>query len=440
MDRPHILYLHSHDTGRYVQPYGHAVPTPNVQRLAEEGVLFRQAFAVAPTCSPSRAGLLTGMAPHAAGMTGLAHRGFSLTDPSRHLVPFLHGLGYTSALAGIDHVGLGRAPTECQFQTRLGDGHRAEDIAQAACAFLAAPPKHPFFLSVGFFDTHREARDFPSRHEDVPPADPRYAPVPPPLPDLPETRADMAGFMGSARNLDAGIGAVLDQLDASGLAERTLVICTTDHGIAFPGLKCNLTAHGLGVMLILRGPGGFAGGRVCDALVSQVDLFPTLCDLLGLPAPDWLQGTSLMPLIRGEREEVRDEVYGEVTYHAAYEPMRSVRTKRWSYIRRFGDRRRPVLANVDDGPSKDVMLELGWGERGLDEEELYDLALDPIESRNRAADPGLASVLADLRGRLDRWMEATEDPLLRGPVPAPSGAQVNGPDDPSPYGPLQVVP
>jgi arylsulfatase A-like enzyme len=78
--RPNILYLHSHDTGRYIQPYGHAVPTPHMQKLAEEGILFRKAFCAGPTCSPSRAALLTGASPHSCGMTGLAHRGWSLND------------------------------------------------------------------------------------------------------------------------------------------------------------------------------------------------------------------------------------------------------------------------------------------------------------------------------------------------------------------------
>ncbi|NLF01445.1 MAG: sulfatase-like hydrolase/transferase, partial [Anaerolineales bacterium] len=86
MNRPNILYIHSHDTGRYVQPYGHAIATPNIQRLADEGILFRRAFSAAPTCSPSRAALLTGQCAHSSGMLGLAHRGFCLNDVRQHLV------------------------------------------------------------------------------------------------------------------------------------------------------------------------------------------------------------------------------------------------------------------------------------------------------------------------------------------------------------------
>src|SRR6185437_665945 len=102
--RPNIVYLHSHDTGRYVRPYGYTVPTPRLQRFAEEGILFRRAFTVSPTCSPSRSALLTGSWPHCNGMTGLAHLGSKLNDYRQHLVHTLKPLGYHTALCGEQHV------------------------------------------------------------------------------------------------------------------------------------------------------------------------------------------------------------------------------------------------------------------------------------------------------------------------------------------------
>jgi arylsulfatase A-like enzyme len=102
--RPNIIYIHSHDTGRYLEPYGHAVPAPNLQRLASQGVLFRQAFNAGPTCSPSRASLLTGMCPHSNGMFGLAHRGFVLNDYKQHILHTLRPAGYYSALFGVQHI------------------------------------------------------------------------------------------------------------------------------------------------------------------------------------------------------------------------------------------------------------------------------------------------------------------------------------------------
>jgi arylsulfatase A-like enzyme len=430
MNHPNILYLNSHDSGRTIQPYGHAVPTPNLQRLAEEGVLFRQAFCAGPTCSPSRAGLLTGQSCHSSGMIGLAHRGFALKDYRQHIIHALRPAGYHAALIGVQHVAAD--PALIGYDEIVATPTRdAEHVAPAAARWLRERPTQPFFLEVGFTETHREF------HAPGPAEDARYCLPPAPLPDTPETRRDIAAFKASARALDQGIGAVLDALDQSGLAENTLVICTTDHGIAFPGMKCHLTDHGIGVMLILRGPGGFRGGQVCEALVSQIDLFPTVCELLDLPRPAWLQGRSLMPLIRGEAAEINDAVFAEVTYHAAYEPQRAARTRRWKYIRRYGERKTPVLPNCDDSPSKDVWLRGGWREREVAAEQLYDLLFDPQERNNVAADPALAGTLAEMRARLDRWMTETDDPLLRGePAPAPQGARVNPADGLSPREPV----
>ncbi len=327
-NRPNILYIHSHDTGRYVQPYGHAIPTPHIQKLAEQGVLFRKAFCAAPTCSPSRASLLTGQYAHCNGMLGLAHRGFSLYDYKQHLVYTLGRVGYHTALIGEEH--LSKDPSMIGYDHVVKvEGHQAHIIAPTAIEMLHNGLSQPFFLSVGFFETHREFLK-PST-----PRDAKYSLPPAPLPDTPQTRLDMGAFKASAWELDQGMGAVLDALDTQGLSENTLVICTTDHGIAFPRMKGNLTDHGIGVMLIMRGPGGFTGGKVYDALVSHIDIFPTICDLLQIDHPSWLQGTSLLPLPREEVEQLHDAIFAEVTYHAAYEPMRAVRTPRWKYIRRL---------------------------------------------------------------------------------------------------------
>lgn len=449
MSRPNILYIHSHDTGRYVQPYGYGVSTPRLQQLAEEGILFRQAFCAAPMCSPSRAALLTGQSPHSAGMVGLAHRGFSLNDYRQHIVHTLRDAGYTSTLIGVQHVA--RDPEQIGYDQVLAQSSRpggdpmseegfirdavsADDVVPVATRFLGSSPSQPFFLSIGFFETHRP---FP---EPGPDERPGYRQPPAPLVDTPQTRQDMAGFTASAKIWDEGVGAILDSLEASGLADNTLVICTTDHGAPFPGMKCTLTDHGIGVMLIIRGPGGFSGGRVIDSMVSHVDLFPTVCDLLEIDPPGWLQGKSLMPLVRGDTTAVRDEVFAEINYHAAYEPHRAIRTTQYKYIRRYDDRKTPVLCNVEGSPSKDVWLTHGWSERTPAGEQLFDLVFDPNEANNLVDEPEMAGVLTEMRKRLDGWMRATNDPLLSGRIAAPSGASYNDPDSLSPTDPLTTVP
>jgi len=430
MNRPNILYLHVHDIGRYVQPYGYAVETPNIQRLAEQGVLFRRAFCASPMCSPSRAALLTGQSCHSSGMLGLAHRGFTLSHYDHHIVHTLRKAGYHSALIGTQHIA--NDPAEIGYDQIIPHGEGV-DRQEATREWLADPPAQPFFLSAGFDTTHREYAE-PGYAEDA-----RYCRPPDPIPDTPETRDDMARLQASARLLDDEFGQVLQALHDSGLAYKTLVICTTDHGIAFPHMKCNLTDHGLAVMLILRGPGGFHGGKVCDAMVSQIDIFPTLCELLEIDKPDWLEGKSFLPAVRGETEQIHEEIFGEVTYHAAYEPMRAVRTTRWKYIRRYEKRTAPVLPNCDDSPTKDLLVAGGWRLRAPADEELYDLLFDPNEACNVAGAPASAGVLAEMRGRLDKWMQDTNDPLLKGPVPLPPGAKANDPDGLSPNEEMTVL-
>jgi len=430
--RPNILYIHSHDSGRYLQPYGQAVSTPNLQRLAEEGTLFRKAFSAAPTCSPSRSALLTGSYPHCNGMLGLAHRGFSLNDYKQHIVHTLHAAGYTSILGGLQHVA--KDPQTIGYDKILAhQSTSAVHVAPTVAAFLDTRPAFPFFLDVGFFETHREYPE-PSA-EDLA----NYAPLPRPIPDTPETRRDFARYRASARVLNEGVGKVLEALERNGYLENTLVISTTDHGISFPRMKCNLTDDGWGVSLILRGP-RIPKAVDCDALISHVDVFPTICEYLGIDSPAWLQGKSFLPVLNNKVAEINEEIFAEVNYHAAYEPKRAVRTARWKYIRHFGDRKTPVLPNCDDGLSKTLWLQAGWGSQTVERESLYDLLFDPTEHANLINDPGHQEIAQQMRDRLHRGMVSTNDPLLKGGVAAPPGAVVNDPNGISPNEPTIPAP
>ncbi|MDQ1301699.1 MAG: N-sulfoglucosamine sulfohydrolase [Chloroflexota bacterium] len=459
-----ILYIHTHDTGRFIQPYGHAIPTPNLMALAREGALFRNCFDAAPTCSPSRAAMLTGMNAHSSGMIGLAHRGFALKDPTRHLAHHLRSHGFETVLCGVQHeiaagqtaalgyeriIAAPATPGASEMAGAAGQAQRmmAQDLAnaQAVAEFLRArseisrpafpgagpsnlrnagaglrPSPRPFFLSFGMFSAHRP---FPAPDADI---DPGYIAVPSPLPDDPAIRLDMAGFITMARCADTCAGIVLDALAAAGLADDTLVFFTTDHGIAFPKMKCHLYDAGIGVSLIIRYPGHGQPGQVVDALVSHLDIYPTVCAAAGVPAPSWLEGRSLTPLLDGTATAIRDEIFAEVTYHAAYEPMRCIRTDRWKYIRYFDDYDLAVKPNIDDGHSKQFLLRHGLAEAKHDPAEmLFDLACDPAERINLAGSPDHAAIRAELAERLARWMRDTDDPLSAGYVLKPAGARVN---------------
>jgi N-sulfoglucosamine sulfohydrolase len=429
---PNILYLNSHDTGRYVQPYGHAIPTPNIQWLADQGVMFRNAFCAAPSCSGSRAALLTGSYCHNNGMMGLAHRGFALNDPSQHIVRTLGQAGYHTELIGEQHVSATPEVLGYDVVHEI-ENTTVSSVAPAAISALGGDIPQPFFLSVGFFETHRSFFPPSSVRDRV------YSLPPPFLPDTPEIRQDVAAYKASARSLDHGIGSVLNTLHETGLDRNTLVICTTDHGLAFPTAKASLLDRGIGVMLIMRGP-GMPPGVAHDELVSQLDIFPTICEIADIDAPSWLQGRSLVPLVSGaEPAGTRSEVFAELTYHAAYEPQRAIRTERFKYVRRFDEYPYPVLANCDESPSKDAYLDRGWATRPVARERLHDLFFNPGEGHNSIDDPDYAEVAGDLRSRLEAWMVQTSDPLLDGPVPAPPGARINAQEQRSADEPTQTV-
>ena len=228
-----VLYLHSHDTGRYIQPYGYPVPTPNLQRLADQGILFRRAFSAASTCSGSRAALITGEYPHRNGMMGLAHRGWTLNDYGHHLLHTLRPAGYHSELIGEQHVSADPDVIGYDEVHDITSNHVAT-VAPLAVERLRAGLPEPFFLSVGFFETHRKFFEPSTIRDEL------YSAPPVNLPDTPAVRRDVAAFKASARHLDQGVGNVLAALDENGLGERTLVICTTDHGLPFPGAKATL--------------------------------------------------------------------------------------------------------------------------------------------------------------------------------------------------------
>jgi arylsulfatase A-like enzyme len=365
-------------------------------------------------------------------MLGLAHRGFSLKDYKNHIVNMLNEDGYATALCGIQHV----ADT-CEkigYKRNLDDRNfdMSQDFsfdtieydtsnARKASEYILKQKSDdkPFFLSFGMFNTHRV---FPPVDPDV---NPDYIHPPYPLKDIPSNRDDFAGYITSARIVDNCIGTVMKALDAAGLREDTIVIFTTDHGLAFPGMKCTLYDTGIGVTMILDYPGNQKKGAVSDALVSHIDIYPTLCELTGIEKPDWLEGTSLLPLFKDDVNSVREEIFAEVTYHAAYEPMRCIRTDRYKLIKRFDSNISVISSNMDDCSGKDLLLESGYGNMPYEKEMLFDLNIDPLEKNNLIKIPEYMDVYKDLSLRLSSWMIETEDPLLCGPVPLPAGAFAN---------------
>lgn len=445
MTTPNVLLLHCHDLGRYLGSYGiSTVRTPNLDALAADGVQFDQAYCTAPQCSPSRASLFTGKYPHAAGVNGLTHAQFAwdLNDDERHLALELQEAGYATSLLGVQHESRGNRPTEA-MATRLGFdrlvldreiGHpcKAEDVATHAEAEIdrLAAGDQPFYLQVGFVEPHRLpgfSRAEPGYmgfiSDYMEPDDELGVTIPPYIADEGEsTRAELAELQGAIRYLDAQVGRILETLEESGQGENTIVIFTTDHGVALPRAKCALYDPGLEVAWIMRCPAlGWTGGVRVDEMVSNIDLFPTVLDAVGVHPGNEIHGHSLRPLLDEpagpEASSVaRSQVFGEMTYHDYYDPRRSVRTSTHKLIVNFT----AAPEFMDSSQS--------WRPRTMPTTpvrayhppiELYDLRSDPHETQNVADDPGYAATRAQLLYELYTWMRKTDDPLLGGAVTSP---------------------
>lgn len=316
--------------------------------------------------------------------------------------------------------------------------HRAHHTA-ASLINAFAQSDQLFFLDVGFQETHRapgrEVTHFAAM-EDVQVDQQVCKPMSQTMPKHPQAHGDWLDFCRSAQSLDQRIGHVLDALDQAGLAENTIVLYTTDHGPAMPRCKATLSDMGIGVATIIRGPKstGMIGGRICDLLLGQLDWFPTLCDLLSIERPVWLEGRSFAPWLQGDETFVGcDAVFAQQTYHAVYEPLRAIRTDRYKYIQADHDYAKMIAANVDDSPTKQVMLAAGWYQKPQKKQRFFDLEIDPLELDNRRDDPAYASVITDLQRQLHVWQVQTNESILNGPVALLEGVPPVQPDALSPW-------
>ncbi|MBN2659177.1 MAG: sulfatase [Spirochaetales bacterium] len=433
-----ILYFHSHDSGRYFPHYGYGDSAARElsRWTLEKALTFRQAFCAGPTCSPSRASLLTGQYPHTNGMLGLAHRGFRLTDYNRHLVSFLNNKGYETVLCGVQHEGAGcfdfqeggevigysRNITEPIDKGEINcESTAAWDLANGkkAAQWLSEKRDKPFFLSMGLYSTHRE-------YPVLKTIDPEQVKPLPQIYNNDQTREDHGRFLESQLIYDQVFKIIIQNLEEGPNGENTIVIVTTDHGIALPYAKCNLNEAGMGVGLMIKVPGKPSPAPFSNALVSQVDLFPTLCDLLGYEMPENLQGKSFAHLFDEPEKPHRDYIFGEINFHTSFEPVRSVRTERYNYVKNL-DREdlRFRLSNIDNCAAKDLLISGGIEKRRKPSAELYDLYFDPMEKNNLIDDPLYLSVTEKLDKILTEWQISTNDPLRKGEIQKPEGSIVN---------------
>ena len=430
-ERPNIVLMISHDLGCHFGPYGWAnESSSHLDRLASESIRLERHFVTSPGCSPSRATLVTGRYPHENGQLGLSHLGWTLNRDEVPLPRVLRDGGYRTALFGIWHLhdwslaGFEDLSDDVSCRDTSPEGP-AEIASDRAAKWLQrrAGDDRPFYLHVGFWEPHRPFRGHERKAHQWPEVDPADVRLPEYLPDNRATRREMADFQRSLSMADAGVGRVLEALDSTGLAENTLVIFTSDHGIAFPRAKGTLYDPGIQVGFLARWPGRIEPGTSSPALTSNVDCMPTLLEAAAVECPGRVQGQSFLDVLTGadEGNGGREAVFAEKTYHEHYDPIRCVRTDRFKYIRNFADRPRLVLpSDIYNSPTRQSITddESIWSHR--EREELYDLLNDPGEKTNLAGWAEHAETLSLLRARLERWMRETSDPLVDGPIGRPA--------------------
>lgn len=454
------------DLGLELGCYGNpAIRTPHLDRFAAEGTRFTRAFATTASCSASRSVILSGLHNHATAQYGHTHHyhHFRTYDWIRTLPRLMQTAGYRTARTGKFHVEPESVyPFEHVYAANSRDMVEMTDRVRD---FVNASSEKPFFLYLCTSDPHRgggtvgEGPDAPDRfgnrpngYRGITPVE--YSPskviVPPFLPDTDACRAELAQYYQSVSRVDAGFGYLLAMLREAGVYDDTLIIFTSDHGMAMPGAKTTTYEPGLQVPLLVRSPSAPVRGITSDALVSLVDLTPTILDFAGLfdsqkgelpvevaaqPAdihrpgtrevPYRFHGRSFLALVDGREALGWDRIYASHTFHEIqmYYPMRVVRDRRYKLIWNIAyPLPFPFASDLWAAATWQAQWRQGrdapYGVRTVGqyvqrpEFELYDLEADPHEANNLADSPQHAAVLTELKNAIQEFQRQTQDPWV----------------------------
>lgn len=421
MKKPNIILFITHDQGQFLGCYDtpqtpNSLNTPNLDKLAKEGIRFTNYFCTAPQCSPSRGGIQTSLYPHQNGLMGLVNRGWTLPPHNKTMPMYLSENGYSTHLLGLQHESVDAKTLGYDTVSK-----RMKDYKYDTKIMLSEYKKFfeehkddekPFYANLGVIEIHRPFHIWSE------PVDPKTVIVPPFLPESDKVREDLGLFYGIINPIDETIGKIIEFLDNTGLRKNTLFIYTTDHGSPFPRAKCTLYDPGIKTILIMNCPNNvfLTGGKVLEQMISNIDLMPTLLDFIGAEIPENTEGKSFLPVLKDTNLTFRREIFTEKTYHDMYDPMRSVRTKRYKYIRNFEPSqdlyKMPI--DIERSLSGQVLKDKIRVERT--KEEFYDLKEDPLELNNLAYNTAYNDAVLELRQKLNNWMVKTNDPLLKGKI------------------------
>jgi N-sulfoglucosamine sulfohydrolase len=399
--------------------YGNTViKTPGLDALANEGTRFTHAFCTTASCSASRSVILTGLHNHATGQYGHEH-GYNhfVSFPHIKSLPImLEAAGYRTVCAGKFHV----APEEVYHFQNYIKGDLPNKMADACQAFITADDKQSFFL---YFCTTEPHRPFEREGSDT--FDPKDVIVPSYLPDIPECREELAKYYGSVQRADKGLVRLIEILKKTGRWDSTLVIYISDNGIAFPGAKTTVYDPGIRLPCVVRSPFAKKKGIVTNAMISWVDITPTILDFAGAaPEEQKFHGQSFLSVLEQQNPQGWNEIYASHTFHeiTMYYPMRAIRNRRYKFIWNIAHKLDyPFASDLYGSATWQAVLKRGdkmYGKRNIDayihrpEFELYDLPTDPNEIKNVADDPLYSRVLEELKNKLRAFQERTNDPWI----------------------------
>lgn len=460
--KPNIILIVADDHGqRDLGCYGHpAISTPNLDALAEEGVVFNRAYATAPSCTASRSVILTGLYNHLNGLYGHEHgyHKFRAHEFLKSLPVYLaEEAGYHTARIGKYHVG----PEEVfHFDETLPSSQRnTVEMANTSAEFIARTDE-PFFLYFCTNDPHRGGgvvEDHPLKpdrfgnrdngYEGVAPYSirPEEVIVPYFLPDIPETRAELVQYYESVNRVDQGVGRLISHLKDQGKWDNTIILYISDNGIAFQGAKTNIYEPGINLPLIVKNVNSMGAGRVSEALVNWTDLTPTILDLAGVledsrnsliasfeeyPVGNQklqseirdFHGISFKSILEEKVESTRIESMASHTFHeiTMYYPMRSLIQGDYKLIWN-------VASELPFPHASDLWASATWqgalmtkdqiyGNKTIDSYthrprfQLYNLSEDPTESVNLAQNSQHQETLKAMQRRLQELQIETNDP------------------------------
>lgn len=418
-----ILLITADDLGNHIGCYGDdTVATPNFDRLAAQGARFSRGYVTQASCSPSRASILTGLFPHQNGQMGLTNHNYKVHPGTPNLPSLLKKSGYRTGILGKLHV---EPADEFPFDVAAIDPAPTRDpdwVEKHSREFFEGGAE-PFFLMFNFVDPHRPFKRHifgspqnPVDEKDVQPFP--FAPV-----DTPKVRRDIADYYNGVARLDECLGRLMKSLSEAGQDESTLVIFVSDHGAPFARGKGTCYESSVRVPFIVRAPGAKAG-QSCDALVSTIDIVPTVLAAASTPAPAGLPGRALQSLLDDPKSDWRQSLLTEYTAHGRdyYFPRRAVCDARYKLIHNLAPGRPNLTVEID---GNEIWKAYRNGEvtseparRVLEtaanppEFELYDLETDPHEFNNLADDPAQREQKERLEKLLLEWRKSTHDATL----------------------------